>query len=476
MIRIYCDAADAVLKETQTLTAGMINYPEVLLTFSDAWDGYGKAVIVKAGEVEESALIVNNKFVVPSECLAESGVNLIVGVSGSDGVHTIPTIWCSCGEIMDGTDVNDSTAVGTATPSLVEQMLGYAEDVVEEAQYLKDYIIKTVEADATGANAYGTANVTVSDSGEGENRTLTFTFTNLKGNGITSLLFTASGENKGRVQVKLDDGTTTNYDGIKEALAAIDSLISDVETAEAARDDAESGRVTAEAGRESAEQDRVSSELSRETAETARQNAEGLRDSNEGVRVQNEAEREENENTRKSNEAARVSAEADRAAEFASWEVDGQYNGLKAEGYAIGKQNGADVSSGSPYYHNNAKYYSDRCITAETTAQNAANSANSSAANAGVNASMAQGYATNASISSSQASGYADAAALSATNASASATNAAQSAADSAANAALAAAHVYDISVDDTTLVVTSAQHGFTITVSGTTVVFESDT
>ena len=33
--------------------------------------------------------------------------------------------------------------------------------------------------------------------------------------------------------------------------------------------------------------------------------------------------------------------------------------GLKAEGYAVGKQNGSDVGSSSPYYQNNAKYYSD---------------------------------------------------------------------------------------------------------------------
>ena len=32
---------------------------------------------------------------------------------------------------------------------------------------------------------------------------------------------------------------------------------------------------------------------------------------------------------------------------------------LEAEGYALGKQNGDDVSSTSPYYHNNSKYYAD---------------------------------------------------------------------------------------------------------------------
>ena len=188
MIRIYCEAADAVLKETQTLTAGMINYPEVLLTFSNDWDGYGKAVIVRAGEVEESALIVNNKFTVPSECLAESGVSLIVGISGSDGVHTIPTIWCSCGVIMDSVDVDDSTSTGTATPSLVDQMLAYAQEIEAYAADMDTNVIRTAEVNDEDADNYGTASVMVSDSGAGENRTLTFTFANLKGNGIESII------------------------------------------------------------------------------------------------------------------------------------------------------------------------------------------------------------------------------------------------------------------------------------------------
>lgn len=33
---------------------------------------------------------------------------------------------------------------------------------------------------------------------------------------------------------------------------------------------------------------------------------------------------------------------------------------LESEGYALGTQNGVDVPSTSPYYHNNAKYYSDK--------------------------------------------------------------------------------------------------------------------
>lgn len=299
MIRIYCEAADAVLKETQTLTAGMINYPEVLLTFSDAWDGFGKAVIVKAGEVEESALLVNNKFIVPSECLAESGVNLIVGVSGSDGVETIPTIWCSCGMIMDSVDVNDSTATGTATPSLVEQMIAYAGQIEAYAEDLDENVIRVVDVNDTGANAYGTATVTITDTGASDNRTVTFTFANLKGNGISSINFVTTGANKGRVQITELNGTVTDYDGIKEAIAAIEAAEADVATAETLRATAEALRVTAE--------------------------------------------------------EARVEAEAGRASEWSDWGDIVR----DAEAYATGTRGGVPVGPGDPAYENNATYMRD---------------------------------------------------------------------------------------------------------------------
>ena len=49
--------------------------------------------------------------------------------------------------------------------------------------------------------------------------------------------------------------------------------------------------------------------------------------------------------------------------------TDAAADALKAEGYAVGKQNGTAVTSGSPYYHNSAEYYKDQ---AEAAAQEAA--------------------------------------------------------------------------------------------------------
>lgn len=54
---------------------------------------------------------------------------------------------------------------------------------------------------------------------------------------------------------------------------------------------------------------------------------------------------------------------------------------LKAEGFAVGEQNGVEVGSDSPYYHNNAKYYSEE---AGDSATQAAASAATSAAMTGL--------------------------------------------------------------------------------------------
>lgn len=52
---------------------------------------------------------------------------------------------------------------------------------------------------------------------------------------------------------------------------------------------------------------------------------------------------------------------------------------LKAEGYAIGEQNGTPVSSGT-YYHNNAKYYKEQAATSATAAAGSADHADATAA------------------------------------------------------------------------------------------------
>ena len=60
-----------------------------------------------------------------------------------------------------------------------------------------------------------------------------------------------------------------------------------------------------------------------------------------------------------------ATSRAETAAETASTSASSaSTNGLKSEGYAVGKQNGTDVPSGSEYYHNNAKYYKEQAEAA----------------------------------------------------------------------------------------------------------------
>ena len=66
---------------------------------------------------------------------------------------------------------------------------------------------------------------------------------------------------------------------------------------------------------------------------------------------------------------------------------------LKAEGHAIGKQNGENVLSDSPYYHNNAKYYSEQAGASATAAGLSAQQAGNRAGAAAADALKAEGYA-----------------------------------------------------------------------------------
>jgi len=77
---------------------------------------------------------------------------------------------------------------------------------------------------------------------------------------------------------------------------------------------------------------------------------------------------------------------------------------LKAEGYAVGKQDGVDVSSGSPYYHNNADYYADQAASSAT----AAALSKTGADNAKLAAQTAQGKAEDAQTAAETAQGKAE--------------------------------------------------------------------
>lgn len=58
--------------------------------------------------------------------------------------------------------------------------------------------------------------------------------------------------------------------------------------------------------------------------------------------------------------SANATAAQQSATTASSASSSAEEDALKAEGLAVGQQNGVDVTSGSPYYHKNAKYYAEQ--------------------------------------------------------------------------------------------------------------------
>ena len=82
-------------------------------------------------------------------------------------------------------------------------------------------------------------------------------------------------------------------------------------------------------------------------------------------------------------------------------------DGLKAEGYAVGKQNNVEVTIGNEYYQNNAKFYATQAQNNANTAVNSASSANMSKNNAKLsedNAAESEENAVNAASNAHESS------------------------------------------------------------------------
>lgn len=462
-IKIAVSQADATLVQATTLTSGMQNLPVVKFYFTDEWAGLGKTAVFIAGSVALEVLVVNNQAVVPAECLATAGVNLTVGIYGANTQIVLPTVYCSCGEILTGTDVGDASNVGEPTTELVDQMLGYAAEIEAVADTLDNLAIRTVTVNTDGANHYGIASVTLSDTGSGDNRTLTFAFSNIKGNGIESITWSEAGTYRGRIQITESNGRVTNFDALIEAINYLESLINRAEAwavgtidgipvedidpddpayqnnAKYYAEMAEDAGTGAEAAQEAAETAQEKAEDAQEAAETAQGKAEDAQTAAEAAA------------TSASGDAGSAAGSASSAANSASSAADSASAANSAKEAAVDALEAAESSATSA---------SGSATAAATSATNAANSATA--------AQTAQSAAANAQASAEAAR---DTAINNAADAGDSADAAEQAATNAAASAALAAQHVYNISVEGTTLSVTAAQHGFTMSVTGTKLV-----
>lgn len=72
--------------------------------FDKSWDGYTKTAIFKAGSVELSVKLTDDRCIIPAECLKQAGVSLHIGVSGVKGAEQKDTVWCLTSRIMYAVD------------------------------------------------------------------------------------------------------------------------------------------------------------------------------------------------------------------------------------------------------------------------------------------------------------------------------------------------------------------------------------
>jgi len=139
MIGITVDTRRALLQRTEVLTSGSIGI-EIGFSFSADWDGLAKIAVFRAGSVQVDMALTETATAVPWEVLEQPGVDLFVGVYGTDGeTIAIPTVWCRVGRILPGAMPSDEDAED-ATPSVVDQILVNSTTALQTAQRTKERV------------------------------------------------------------------------------------------------------------------------------------------------------------------------------------------------------------------------------------------------------------------------------------------------------------------------------------------------
>lgn len=89
----------------------------VEFTFDESWAGFAKTATFQAGDVTETAELIDDRCIIPSKCLETAGVMLRIGVSGAKGEEQKDAVWCLTSRILYATDAADLLPpLGPVTP------------------------------------------------------------------------------------------------------------------------------------------------------------------------------------------------------------------------------------------------------------------------------------------------------------------------------------------------------------------------
>ena len=133
MLKIKVTTAEAVIQETEIITAGRRGLV-CGFEFDSAWDGLVKTVVV-VGVVKRDINLLGDSITVPGECLTKENFPVRIGVYGAtgDGTIAIPTVWANFGRILPSAQRSDIPP-DELTPDLVSQIQQNANNALYLAQ------------------------------------------------------------------------------------------------------------------------------------------------------------------------------------------------------------------------------------------------------------------------------------------------------------------------------------------------------
>ena len=120
MTTVKISGATASAAEREVYTSGTVG-ATLRFEFDGAWDGLAKTAVFRFGsvtyDVPESEW-TDGECVIPHECLAVSGDELMCGVYGvsQDGETVIPTVWVRLGYVQSGADPSGDESTAPTLP------------------------------------------------------------------------------------------------------------------------------------------------------------------------------------------------------------------------------------------------------------------------------------------------------------------------------------------------------------------------
>ena len=120
MTTVKISGAMASAAEREVYTSGTVG-ATLRFEFDGAWDGLAKTAVFRFGsvtyDVPESEW-TDGECVIPHECLAASGDELMCGIYGvsQDGETVIPTVWVRLGYVQSGADPSGDESTAPTLP------------------------------------------------------------------------------------------------------------------------------------------------------------------------------------------------------------------------------------------------------------------------------------------------------------------------------------------------------------------------